>query len=129
MANNINLGIIDPLGLQTPEQQVRAFFVAQVGRDLEQFKECVVYYGFPYEIELAKLEEQFSLWQAQLQVTEHVLLQGINALVQLTPELKQEMITEANELKTNYTKCCKQPELAKFIDSCAQIKLASKSEK
>ena len=40
------MGITDPLTLQTPAQQVRAFFVAQVGRDLERFKECVVYYGF-----------------------------------------------------------------------------------
>ena len=56
MANNIQLGITDPLGLQTPEQQVQAFFVAQIGRDLDQFKECVVYYGFDYDIEAVKLE-------------------------------------------------------------------------
>ena len=88
MSNNIHLGLGDPLGLQSPEQQVRAFFVAQVGRDLEQFKEAVVYYGFSYEIEVLKLEDQFSIWQAQLEGTEHVLLQGINTLVQLTPEFK-----------------------------------------
>ena len=55
--NNIAMGITDPLGLQPPEQQVQAFLVAQVGRDLEQFKECVVYYGFDYDVEAAKLEE------------------------------------------------------------------------
>ena len=73
MANNIGMGFTDPLGLQTPEQQVQAFFVAQVGRDLEHFKEWVVYYGFHYEIEAAKLEEKFFLKQAQLEGTEHVL--------------------------------------------------------
>ena len=125
MSNNINLGITDPLGLQTPEQQVQAFFVAQVGRDLQQFKECVVYYGFDYEIEAAKLEEQFTLWQAQLVVTEHVLLLGINTLVPLTPKLKQAIIAEAKELKVNYMKCCKNPELAQMIDTAVRIKLAT----
>ena len=62
MSNNINIGLTDPLGLETPVQQVKAFFVAQVGRDLIQFKECVVYYGFDYDIGAAKLEEQFALW-------------------------------------------------------------------
>ena len=119
------MGLIDPLALQTPEQQVKAFFVAQIGRDLEQFKECVVYYGFGYDIEAAKLEEQFTLWQAQLEVTEHVVLQGINAVVPITPELKQAIIAEAKELKTNYTKCCRQPELAQFIDNSVKIKLAT----
>ena len=42
------MGITDPLGLQTPAQRVQAFFVAQVGRDLQHFKEVVVYYGFDY---------------------------------------------------------------------------------
>ena len=112
MANNIQLGITDPLGLQTPEQQVQAFFVAQIGRDLDQFKECVVYYGFDYDIEAAKLEEQFAHWQAQLEVTEHVLLQGINTLVPLTAELKQAIIAEAKATKTTYINCCKYPELA-----------------
>ena len=79
------MGITDPLTLQTPAQQVQAFFVAQVGRDLEHFKECVVYYGFAYEAEAAKLEEQFALWQAQLENTEHVDLQGVNTVVELTP--------------------------------------------
>ena len=103
--------------------------MAQIGRDLEQFKECVVYYRFDYEIEVTKLEKQFTLWQEQLEVTEHVLLQGINALVTITPELKQAIIAGAKELKMNYIKCCQQPALAQFIDNTVQIKLAQDSKK
>ena len=125
MANNINMGISDPLGLQTPEQQVRAFFLAQIYRDLQQFKEAVVYYGFHYEVEAAKVEEQWEFWKAQLEVTEHVLLTGINTLVVLTPELKKAIIKEAQDTKATYFKCCKYPELAQFIDNSVQIKLAA----
>ena len=39
-------------------------------------------------------------------VTEHVLLQGINALVLLTPELKEAIVAEAKEIKATYTKAC-----------------------
>ena len=55
MSNNINMGITDPLGIQTPAQQVQAFFVAQVGRELLDFKERVVYYRLPYEPEAVNL--------------------------------------------------------------------------
>ena len=122
------MGLTDPLGLQTPEQQVQAFFVAQVGRDLEQFKEAVVYYGFSYQIEIAKLEDQFSIWQAQLEGTEHVLLQGINTLVPLTPELKRSIITEAKVTKDMYTKCCRYPDFAQFVDNSVKIKLTETQE-
>ena len=128
MESNINLGITDPLGLQTPAQQVFAFFVAQFGRDLEQFKECVVYYRFRYETEAAKLEEQFVFWKAQLEKTEHVDLQGINTVVELTPELKQAIVAEAEELKQNYLQGCKNPRLAQTIDNAIKIKLARKSQ-
>ena len=109
MANNIHMGLIDPFGLQTPEQQVRSFFVAQVGRDLEHFKEWVVYYGFHYEIEASKLEEKFSLWQAQLENTSYVQLQGINRTVPLTSDFKKSIIAEAENLKEQYLRCCKNP--------------------
>ena len=128
MENNINLGITDPLGLQTPAQQVFAFFVAQFGRDLDQFKESVVYYRFRYETEAAKLEEQFVFWKAQLEKTEHVDLQGINTVVELTPELKQAIVAEAEELKQNYLQGCKNPRLAQTIDNAIKIKLARKSQ-
>ena len=129
MASNINMGISDPLGLQTPEQQVRAFFLAQIFRDLEQFKEAVVYYGFQYEAEAAKLEEQWDYWKAQLEVTEHVLLTGINTLVVLTPEIKQSIIKEAQDTKTIFTKCCKYPDFAQFVDNSVQIKLSQPQDK
>ena len=58
-------------------------------------------------------------------VTEHVLLQGINALVLLTPELKEAIVAEAKEIKATYIKACKYPELAQFIDNSVQIKLAA----
>ena len=127
MEININLGISDPFGLQTPAQQVFAFFVAQVGRDLEQFKESVVYYGFEYDIEAAKLEEQFVFWKAQLEVTEHVDLQGINTVVELTPELKKAIVAEAEDLKQNYLNVCKNSVLAQMIDNAVKIKLAAES--
>ena len=128
MANNINLAITDPFGLQTPAQQVQAFFVAQISRDLEQFKECVVYYSFDYDTEAAKLEQQFTLWLARLNKTEHVLLQGINALVPLTQELKQAIVNEAKQTKAHYIECCKYPQLAQYIDNAVKIKLESEPQ-
>ena len=50
-------------------------------------------------------------------------LQGINAVVELTPELKQAIAAEAEALKQNYLKCCKYPELAQLIDNAVKIKL------
>ena len=117
------MGITDPLGLQTPAQQVQAFFVAQVGRDLQHFKEVVVYYGFDYQVEVARLEEQFALWQAQLERTEHVDLRGLNIVVELTTELKRAIVAEAEGLKENYLECCKDPQLAQLIDNAVKIKL------
>ena len=128
MANNIGMGFTDPLGLQTPEQQVQAFFVAQVGRDLEHFKEWVVYYGFHYEIEAAKLEEKFFLWQAQLENTSYVQLQGINVTVPLGTELKKAIVAEAKSLKKQYLDCCKNPQLAQFVDNSVKIKLTETQE-
>ena len=116
------MGITDPLGLQTPVQQVQAFLVAQVVRYLEEFKEAVVYYGYPYDVEEKVLGQKVALWQAQLDRTQYVQLQEINQLVILTPELKHMITGEADTRKQQYLDCCKNPRLAQLIDHAVKIK-------
>ena len=48
--------------VQTPEEQVRAFFAAQVVLILQSFKDKVVYHGLDYQTEELVLDQEITVW-------------------------------------------------------------------
>jgi len=110
--------------VQTPEEQVRAFFVAQAALILQAFKERVVYQGLDFHLEELVLDQELADWAEKLNSLSQVQLgtkvQAGNVTVQLTPELKKRVFVEVLQLHEAMLHACKDPGLAMTLDSEAQ---------
>ena len=104
--------------VQSPEEQVQAYFVAQAATIIQGFKERVVYYGLDYNVEEPALDQELKDWDEKFNSLSQVQLGGCkppgapwDITVQLTPELKKRVFVEVYELHKAMKHVCKDPEL------------------
>ena len=104
--------------VQTPEEQVQVFYVAQATLILQNFKDKVVYLGLDFHAEELALDQEIKVWADSLIGANHVNLGGCTLLgapwevtVHLTPELKKKVFVEVFQLQKAMLHACKDPDL------------------
>ena len=104
--------------VQTPEEQVQVFYVAQATLILQNFKDKVVYLGLDFHAEELALDQEIKVWTDSLIGAYQVNIGGCSLLgapwevtVNLTPELKEKVFVEVFQLQKAMLHACKDPDL------------------
>ena len=104
--------------VQSPEEQVQAFYVAQATLILQNFKDKVVYLGLDFHAEELALDQEIKVWAASLIGAHQVNLGGCappgapwDVTVHLTPELKTKVFGEVFQLHKAMLHACSDPDL------------------